>query len=37
MFYVGVDFVPRFDVAHRDVAVLNGSDRIGSHGASNCG
>jgi hypothetical protein len=25
--------IPRSDVAHRDAAVLNGSDRIPSHGA----
>ena len=33
MLYVGFDRIPRSDVAHRDAAVLNGSERILSRGA----
>jgi hypothetical protein len=33
MLNVGLDRIPRSDVAHCDAAVLNRSDRILSHGA----
>jgi len=33
MLYVGLDRIPRSDVAQCDAAVLNGSDHILFHGA----